>query len=509
MEATDRDGGVRPDELEAFRAVGAYLTRRGLIRGSEGNLSTCAGDRLAITRTGCRLDDLGPGDVLVGTLSSPPAAASSDLALHLEHSRDSSRPAGAVVHAHPPGSVPEGWVEGQLHGVYALGRTLEHAAASLEHHLWVADRGHAPLAVEGVGPVAPALLAFDEERTAPGERAVHRGPGVSILDQTRLPGSTEWLRCDAVEDVADAIRRLAVRGAPALGVAAAFGVTLAAFVAAGRGEDVRESAAMAGALLVATRPTAVNIRWAVNRLAAAVEGVPGDDLPDALLAEARAVEAEDAAACSAMGWAGAGLIPEGANVLTHCNTGMLCTAGIGTAFGALWCAHLAGKGVHVWVDETRPLLQGARITAWELDRLGVPFTLIPDAAAASLIASGRVDAVILGSDRIAANGDVANKVGTYPLAVLASRHGVPFYVVAPTSTVDLTTSSGADIAIEERDPGEVTHALGTPLAPEGAAGYNPAFDVTPAELVTAIVTERGIVRPPFEDGLRRAVEPGT
>ncbi len=312
-----------------------------------------------------------------------------------------------------------------------------------------------------------------------------------------------------MEDVADAIRRLAVRGAPALGVAAAFGVTLAAFVAAGRGEDVRESAAMAGALLVATRPTAVNIRWAVNRLAAAVEGVPGDDLPDALLAEARAVEAEDAAACSAMGWAGAGLIPEGANVLTHCNTGMLCTAGIGTAFGALWCAHLAGKGVHVWVDETRPLLQGARITAWELDRLGVPFTLIPDAAAASLIASGRVDAVILGSDRIAANGDVANKVGTYPLAVLASRHGVPFYVVAPTSTVDLTTSSGADIAIEERDPGEVTHALGTPLAPEGAAGYNPAFDVTPAELVTAIVTERGIVRPPFEDGLRRAVEPGT
>jgi methylthioribose-1-phosphate isomerase len=225
-----------------------------------------------------------------------------------------------------------------------------------------------------------------------------------------------------------------------------------------------------------------------------------------VLAEARAIQREDAAACSAMGWFGSELIPEGANVLTHCNTGMLCTAGIGTAFGVLWCSHLEGKGIHVWVDETRPLLQGARLTAWELQRLGVPFTVIADGAAGSLMARGQVDAVILGADRIAANGDVANKVGTYPLAVLAARHGVPFYVAAPTSTIDPSTPSGDHIEIEERDPEEVTHAFGTRIAPEGAPALNPAFDVTPAELVTAIVTERGVVRPPFADGLAAVLE---
>jgi len=187
--------------------------------------------------------------------------------------------------------------------------------------------------------------------------------------------------------------------------------------------------------------------------------------------------------------------------LTHCNTGMLCTAGIGTALGVLWCAHLAGRGIHVLVDETRPLLQGARLTAWELQQMGVPFTVIADGAAGSLMARGLVDAVVVGADRIAANGDVANKVGTYPLAVLAARHGVPFFVAAPTSTVDRSTASGDDIAIEERDPEEVTHAFGTRIAPEGAAALNPAFDVTPAELIAAIVTERGVVRTPYDDGL--------
>jgi methylthioribose-1-phosphate isomerase len=246
----------------------------------------------------------------------------------------------------------------------------------------------------------------------------------------------------------------------------------------------------------------VNIRWAVERVLRGAGGaVDGREFTERALAEARAIELEDAVACSAMGWLGEGLIPGGANILTHCNTGMLCTAGIGTAFGVLWCAHLAGKGIHVWVDETRPLLQGARLTAWELQRLGVPFTVIADGAAGSLMARGRVDAVIVGADRIAANGDVANKVGTYPLAVLAARHGVPFHVAAPTSTIDLTTASGDAIEIEERDPEEVTHAFGTRVAPEGARALNPAFDVTPAELITAIVTERGVVRPPFAEGL--------
>jgi methylthioribose-1-phosphate isomerase len=284
-------------------------------------------------------------------------------------------------------------------------------------------------------------------------------------------------------------------------------VALAAFRALDRGEDVREASAKAGEMLCGTRPTAVNLRWAVDRVLAAAESAGGGRaFAEAALAEARAIEREDAEGCSAMGWFGSELIPEGANVLTHCNTGMLCTAGIGTAFGVLWCAHLEGKGIHVWVDETRPLLQGARLTAWELQRLGVPFTVIADGAAGSLMARGQVDAVILGADRIAANGDVANKVGTYPLAVLAARHGVAFYVAAPTSTIDPTTPSGDHIEIEERDPEEVTHAFGTRVAPEGAPALNPAFDITSAELITAIVTERGVVRTPYDAGLAAVSE---
>jgi methylthioribose-1-phosphate isomerase len=532
----DKLGAARPDELAAFRAVGSHLARRGLISGTEGNLSTLDGDRLVITRTGAHLDALGEGDVLMGTAARPPEGASSDLAIHLFVYRTYREldGVGAIVHAHPPGTgvdapsatEPSEWpVEpgrvaaafpgaggrADRHGVYGTGRTLEQAAAMVEQIL--SSRRAVSLGPEAIaGTIAGTFSAvwFEQggsfELVGPDPAAQPRietkASAVAGFDQMRFPLLEDHgFRAERVEEVADAIRRLAVRGAPLLGITAAFGVALAASRAQLRGEDVREAVAKASALLVATRPTAVNIRWAVERLEAAVADVPDDDVPAALLREARAIEREDAVACSAMGWFGAALIPQDANVLTHCNTGMLCTAGIGTAFGVLWCAHLAGRGIHVWADETRPLLQGARLTAWELQQLGVPFTVVADGAAGSLMARGLVDAVILGADRIAANGDVANKVGTYPLAVLAARHAVPFYVAAPTSTVDLGTASGDDISIEERDPDEVTHAFGTRVAPEGAPAANPAFDVTPAELISAIVTERGVVRAPYADGL--------
>ncbi len=520
-------GGVRPEELAAFRAVGSHLARRGLVQGSEGNLSTFDGRRLIITRTGSRLDELGDDDVLAGGLTNPPADASSDLRLHLERYVDrgalgDTQGIAAVVHAHPPGTVPDRWVEGESHGVYALGRTIDHAAAMLEHALR-SGRAEAlgPSELTGTMPGPFSAVWFRGGPTPvvslgePTVRGADPEPKFSTslttatvggFDQTRFPTPGGGFEVETVEGVCDAIRRLAVRGAPLLGITAAFGMALAANRALTQGGDAREAATKAGSLLVATRPTAVNIRWAVDRLETAIAGVPDDAVGSALLTEARAIEREDAQACSAMGWFGSELIPEGANVLTHCNTGMLCTAGIGTAFGVLWCSHLEGKGIHVWVDETRPLLQGARLTAWELQLLGVPFTVIADGAAGSLIGRGQVDAVILGADRIAANGDVANKVGTYPLAVLAARHGVPFYVAAPTSTIDPSTPSGDHIEIEERDPEEVTHAFGTRIAPAGAPALNPAFDVTPAEVITAIVTERGVVRPPYATGL--AAMPG-
>jgi methylthioribose-1-phosphate isomerase len=311
-----------------------------------------------------------------------------------------------------------------------------------------------------------------------------------------------------VQEVAQAIRRLAVRGAPVLGIAAAYAMVLAA-----RGRETADRDAIlheleaAAQLLVGTRPTAVNIRWGVERVLARARAEPAaGGIPDAALDEARRIEVEDAEACSALGRAGAELVPEGANVLTHCNTGMLCTAGIGTAQGVIYRAHLEGKGIHVWVDETRPVWQGARLTAWELSRLEVPFRLIADTTAASLMAGGKVDLVITGADRIAADGSVANKVGTYGLAVLASHHGIPFYVAAPTSTIDLSSTTGAEIAIEERDQAEVTAPLGLTVAPHGTVAFNPAFDLTPAALVSAIVTERGVVRPPFGASLRRLLD---
>jgi methylthioribose-1-phosphate isomerase len=305
-----------------------------------------------------------------------------------------------------------------------------------------------------------------------------------VLDQTLLPGEERYITTRDYRDVASAIRRLAVRGAPLIGIAAAYGLALAAR----RGDDVR----VAAADLAATRPTAVNLRWALDRVLVSANG-------DAARAEAEALRIHDEQIASDVrsGELGAALIEAGATVLTHCNTGSLATGGIGTALGVVKTAHWQAKGISVFVDETRPLLQGARLTAWELAREGIPHELIVDSAAAGLIARGRVQAVVVGADRIAANGDAANKVGTYGLALAAQAHGVPFYVVAPASTIDAQTARGSDIVIEERDGDEVTSFALARTAPDGTAALNPAFDVTPAHLITAIVSERGVLRAPY------------
>jgi methylthioribose-1-phosphate isomerase len=340
------------------------------------------------------------------------------------------------------------------------------------------------------------------------------GGAVRILDQRKLPRAERYLRCRGPEDVAEAIRTMAVRGAPLLGIAAAYGMALAARRSQARGPGgVLRDLDRAGRLLKASRPTAANISWAVDRVATAAgraartstrKGPGGADaVRRVALDEATRIALEDEASCEAIGRLGAELLPARANVLTHCNTGALATGGWGTAQGVIVAAHRGGKRIHVWVDETRPVLQGARLTAWELQRFEVPMTLVPDSAAGSLMARGLVDAVVVGADRIAGNGDVANKVGTYSLAVLAGHNGIPFYVAAPFSTVDLGTSSGRSVVIEERDPREVTEPLGVPFAPEGTPAFNPAFDVTPAELITALITDLGVVRPPFRSSLRR------
>jgi methylthioribose-1-phosphate isomerase len=300
----------------------------------------------------------------------------------------------------------------------------------------------------------------------------------------------------------DAIRRLAVRGAPLLGVAGAYGVALAAY----RGDDV----AAAAAAITAARPTAVNLGWGVARAlqsyrlaAGGQKPVPGlESAAMAVLAEARAIAAEDAAASAAMAGHGLALVPAGARILTHCNTGRLVSAGAGTAFAVILAAHRAGRLAQLWVDETRPLLQGARLTTWEAGRAGIPHSLLADNAAASLLAAGEVDLVLTGADRIAADGSVANKVGTYGLAVLAKHHGVPFVVVAPVSTVDFDTPDGAAITVEHRPAEEVTRLAGQPVAPAGTTGYNPAFDVTPPDLITALVTEHGVIQPVTPGNLR-------
>jgi methylthioribose-1-phosphate isomerase len=322
---------------------------------------------------------------------------------------------------------------------------------------------------------------------------------VRLLDQRALPQRVQFLDCTTVKELVDAIRSLAVRGAPALGAAGAYGVALAAATVA------TASGVRAAATRVArARPTAVNLAWGVERgLAAFAAGGAA-----AALAEARAIAAADVAANRALGGFGAPLLGDGARVLTHCNTGSLATVGYGTALGVIRAAAESGTALHVWVDETRPLLQGARLTAWELDRLGIPYTVVADVMAGSLLATGDVDAVIVGADRIAANGDVANKIGTYSLAVLAHHHRVPFYVAAPTTTVDLRTPDGDAIAIEERDADEVLHFASVRTTPRRARAANRAFDVTPSSLVTAIVTERGVAHRPLRRSLRALVAAG-
>ena len=333
--------------------------------------------------------------------------------------------------------------------------------------------------------------------------------GVVLLDQRRLPGEEIYLTLRSVEEVAQAIEQLAVRGAPAIGCAAALGVARAALES--RAADVaglRADLEAAIGRLARTRPTAVNLFWALGRMREAAEAAcaaPGAD-PDgvrrSLVCEAQRLVEEDVAACRALGRAGAELLPDGARVLTHCNAGALATAGWGTALGVVRSAVEAGRRVSVLAGETRPFLQGARLTAWELARDGIPVTVLTDSMAGHLMARGEVDLVLVGADRIAANGDVANKIGTYTLAVLARAHQLPFYVAAPLSTVDLETPRGDAIPIEERGPAEVTHMAGQAIVPEGVPARHPAFDVTPAALVTAIVTERGIARPPYEASLR-------
>jgi len=326
---------------------------------------------------------------------------------------------------------------------------------------------------------------------------------VRLVDQTRLPDESVVVACRTPEELAAAIRAMRVRGAPAIGVAAAYGLALAAVRANDRSSsDALAAVEAAGAVLVRARPTAVNVRHAVERMLAVARRV--DDPTERavrLEAEAEAIAAEDRAGNEAIGRWGAAQIRPGERILTYCHTGGLATAGYGTAFGILRAAHEAGKAIHVLACETRPVLQGARLTAWELRECGIPATLITDNAAGALMARGQIDRVIVGADRIAANGDVANKIGTYTLAVLARAHGLPFVVAAPTSTIDLATSTGADIPIEERAADEVTHAGGRRIAPEGVAVRNPAFDITPHHLVSLIVTEAGVAGPPYERSL--------
>lgn len=330
------------------------------------------------------------------------------------------------------------------------------------------------------------------------------GDALLLLNQRVLPLRESMMRVSQASEVAHAIRTMVVRGAPAIGVAASFGLVLAVQNALRRKLPWREEFRKAAGELRASRPTAVNLFWAIERMHGVAERLPDEQEGAAyhLEKEAIAIFDEDVAANRRMGAHGAKLLPSGP-VITHCNAGALATAGYGTALGVVRAAVAAGKKIHVYVDETRPFLQGARLTAWELGKDGIPCTLITDSMAASIMKAGKVRAAIVGADRIAGNGDVANKIGTYGLAVLCRVHRVPFYVAAPLSTIDPAARSGKSIPIEERDGGEVTHFMGTRIAPDGIKVYNPAFDVTPARYVTAIVTERGVLRPPFPGTIRR------
>ncbi len=323
--------------------------------------------------------------------------------------------------------------------------------------------------------------------------------GVVMIDQTRLPRETVFVTCRSYGEVAEAIKTMIIRGAPAIGVAAAMGVA----IGVERSDDDFE---LICSTLAATRPTAVNLFWGIERmrrLHASLAGQSREAIIEALVTEAKLVKDEDVAICKAIGAHGADLVPDGKTVLTHCNAGALATAGYGTALGVIRAAVAAGKQIDVFADETRPFLQGARLTAWELQEDGIPTTLITDNMAGHFLKSGRIGCVVVGADRIAGNGDVANKIGTYSVAVLAKENGVPFYVAAPISTLDLTLTSGDQIPIEERSSEEVTEVYGVPVAPEGIAVQNPAFDVTPNRYVAGIITEKGVAYPPFTESLPR------
>jgi methylthioribose-1-phosphate isomerase len=338
------------------------------------------------------------------------------------------------------------------------------------------------------------------------------GDVVVMIDQRKLPGNEVYVRCRTAAEVAKAIKTMVIRGAPAIGVAAAWGIAVGMrkSKATGTQKFAAEFHNICD-LMAGTRPTAVNLFWAIDRMkrtfaGSAQSGASVEQIQDVLDREAQKIHDEDVASCRAMGAFGAEVVPAEARVLTHCNAGALATAGYGTALGVIRGAVEQGKRVAVFADETRPFLQGARLTAWELIRDGIQTTVITDNMAGALMGQHKVDLVVVGADRIAANGDTANKIGTYGVAVLAREHNVPFYVAAPLSTVDLNTPDGEHIPIEERSAREVTHVGGAQLAPEGALVWNPAFDVTPHRFITGIITERGIVRPPYIESLKRAFE---
>lgn len=360
------------------------------------------------------------------------------------------------------------------------------------------SRRTAPSANGSVVDAPEALLNL------PPTIAWHGGPDgrLELLDQTRLPDTIALVQPQDLEEVVDAIRRLAVRGAPAIGVAAAYGLVLGMRRALAAGRPFAPALAQLAELAIGARPTAVNLGWAVRRLQARAAREPS--LP-ALLAEARAIHSEDTAACAAIGRHGAELVPEGGTVLTHCNAGRLATAGEGTALAPLYEAWRRGTRFRVLADETRPLLQGARLTALELRAAGIPVEVIADSAAAGLIARGEVTLVVTGADRIAANGDVANKVGTYGLALAAAAHGVPMYVAAPASTFDVDTPDGSRIEIEQRDPDEILHCGDRRIAAAATAARNPAFDITPARLLRGLVTDRGLISPVTEARIKLAL----
>jgi len=332
--------------------------------------------------------------------------------------------------------------------------------------------------------------------------------GVRLIDQTKLPGEETYVTCGAWEEVANAIKTMIVRGAPAIGVAAAMGIAVGVRDSdAGHVSELRREFEHICEEMADTRPTAVNLFWAIRRMQERFEAVSDLPLPQirqALITEAQRIYIEDLAVNEAMSKHGATLMPASGTVLTHCNAGALATAGgYGTALGVIRAAVEAGKKLNVYADETRPFLQGARLTAWELVKDGIPTTVISDNMAGSMMKQGKVSAVVVGADRVAANGDVANKIGTYPLSVLAKEHNIPFYVAAPWSTIDMETPDGDHIPIEQRSAREVTHMAGKQITPDGVKIENPAFDVTPAKYVTAIITERGIARAPYSESLSK------